>query len=86
MMNVNQYADKVVNDFIKNITDYVFLAIEHDDAAMREYMSKVNEFGLTQVNTTIGKKVREILKLENIDESDNPKSRIIQTYTRHKIS
>jgi len=86
MMNVNQYAEKVVNDFITDITDYVFLAIENDDAAMREYMSKVNEFGLTQVNTTIGKKVREILKLENIDESDNPKSRIIQTYTRHRTS
>ena len=83
-MNVNDYAEKVVNDFITDITDYVFLAIEHDGAAMREYMNKVNEFGLTPVNTTIGKKVREILKLENIDESDNPKSRIIQTYTRHR--
>jgi hypothetical protein len=85
-MNVNEYAELVVSRFITDITDYVFLAIERDDEAMREYMSKVNEFELKPVNTTIGKKVKEMLNLENIGECDTPKSRIIQTYTRHKVN
>ncbi|MDR0456949.1 MAG: hypothetical protein LBH20_09750 [Treponema sp.] len=85
-MNVSEYAAQVVSRFITDITDHVFLAIERDDEAMREYMCKVNEFGLAPINTTIGRKVKEMLNLENIDESDKPKSRIIQTYTRHSIT
>ena len=83
-MSVNDYAEQVVNNFITDITDHVFLSIERNDDLMRKYMSNVNLYGLDAVNTTIGKKVKELLSLENIDESDTPKSRLIKSYTRHK--
>jgi len=83
-MNVNEYAEQVVNDFITDITDHLFLSIEREDKLIREYMKNVNRYGLDAVNMTIGRKVKEILNLENLDENDNPKSRIIQSYTRHK--
>jgi len=84
-MSVNDYAEKVVKEFITNITDYVFLAIEHDDEAMREYIRKVDEFGLTAVNTAIGKKVKEILNLDNCGRNEKPQSRIILSYETHKV-
>jgi len=85
-MNVSQYAEKVVNDFITDITDYVFLAIEHDDAAMREYLAVTSKSGKDEVNQTIGKKVKELLNLENDGETTKCKSSLIESYTRHKIS
>jgi hypothetical protein len=84
-MNVSEYAEKVVNDFIIDITDYVFLSIEQDDDRMRKHLRSVSDLGLDEVNTTIGKKVKEILHLENIDENNEPKSRLIKSYTRHKV-
>ena len=84
-MSVSAYAEQVVNNFVTHITDHVFLSIERDDDLMREYMSNVNRYGLDTVNTTIGKKVKEMLNLENDGENKNPKSRIIQSYTIHKI-
>jgi len=84
-MSVNEYAEQVVNNFITDITDHVFLSIERDDILMREYMGNVNSYGLDAVNMAIGKKVWDILKLDNLDEKGKPKSRLIQTYTRHKI-
>jgi len=84
-MNADTYAEKVVRDFITDITDYVFLAIEQNDELMREYMSNVNSNGLTAVNTSIGRTVKELLNLDNDEEVKARKSRLIETYTKHKI-
>ena len=83
-MSINDYAEQVVNNFIKEITDHVFLAIERDDDVMREYMTNVNRYGLDAVNMSIGKKIREMLNLENDGENPRPKSRLIKSYTFHK--
>jgi hypothetical protein len=83
-MSVIDYAEQVVNNFITDITDHVFLNIERNDKLMRDYMINVGLYGLDAVNTTIGKKVKEQLSLENSGESDEPKSRLIKSYTRHK--
>jgi hypothetical protein len=82
-MSANDYAEQVVRNFITHITDHVFLSIERDDALMREYMSNVGRYGLDAVNQAIGKKVKEILALNNDGESEDPKSRLIKSYTRH---
>ena len=82
-MTVNNYADKVVNDFIHEITDHVFLSIEHDDSFMREYMTCVNRFGLDAVNKAIGLKIKERLNLDNDGENNKPKSCLIKVYTLH---
>ena len=84
-MGVNEYAEQVVNSFVEDITEHLFLSIEQNDDIMREYMTNVNRFGLDILNMAIGKKIKELLNLENIDENTNPKSRLIKTYTRHKI-
>jgi len=84
-MNVNDYAEQVVTNFIRDITDHVFLSIERDDRLMREHMSNIGNHGRTAVDTTIGKKVRELLNLQNDGENKEPKSRLIESYTYHKI-
>jgi len=84
-MSVNEYAENIIDNFILNITDYVFLSIEQDDIIMREYMTNVNRYGLDAVNMAIGLKIKEQLSLENDCENNNPKSRLIKSYTCHKI-
>jgi len=84
-MSVSEYAKQVVENFITDITDHVFLSIERNDNSMREYMSNVNRYGLDAVNTAIGKNVKELLNIENDGENNEPKSRLIKSYTRHKI-
>jgi hypothetical protein len=83
-MGVNDYAEQVVDNFIRDITDHVFLSIEQDDDAMREYMTNVNRFNLEPVNMAIGLKIKERLGLENDGENSNPKSRLIKSYTYHR--
>jgi len=83
-MNANDYAQQVVRNFITDITDYVFLAIEQNDKLMREYMTNVNRYGLDTLNKAIGLAVKEQLNLENDGENDKPQSRLIKIYTRHK--
>jgi len=82
-MTVNDYAEQVVNNFITDITDHIFVNIERNDGLMREYMSKVKSFGLDNVNMAIGKKVKDLLNLKNSDQCRKPQSRLITTYTRH---
>ena len=82
-MSANDYAEQVVSQFIRNITDHVFCSIEHDDAQMREYMTNVNRYGLDTLNMAVGKAIKQRLNLENNGENPNPKSRLIKSYTFH---
>ena len=84
-MDINEYAEKVVNNFITVITDYVFINIERNEDLLREYEENVKLNNKDDINKAIGKKVKELLKLENIDENGKPKSGLITKYTRHKI-
>jgi len=83
-MNVNEYADQVIDNFILEITDNLFLFIERDDIVMREYMTNVDRYGLATVNKAIGQKIKDRLGLENDGENTSPKSRLIKSYTRHR--
>jgi len=85
-MNANEYAEQVVNEFITDITDHLFLSIEQDDKKMRDYTTNVNRYGLDVLNKAIGFKVKELLNLENCDENKEPKSKLIKSYTRHRIN
>jgi len=84
-MNSHEYVEKVVRNFIENITDELFLSIEHDDERMREYMTNVNRFGLEELNRALGLKIKERLNLEYDGEDHSPTSRLIKSYTRHKV-
>jgi len=83
-MSSHEYVEKVVDTFIENITDHVFLSIERGDATMREYMHNVNMFGLEELNRAIGLKVKERLQLDHCGENHHPKSRLIKSFTIHK--
>ena len=83
MMNANEYAERIVRDFMRDITDHVFLHIQHDEDLMREYQTRVNENSLKVINQAIGKKVKEVFGLENAEICHEPKSWLIKDYTRH---
>ena len=82
-MSANDYAEKVVLEFMKNITDHVFLSIQHDDDALRAYQTQVNRHGLQTVNAAIGLKVKTMFKLDNDGVCDSPKSALIDGFTYH---
>lgn len=82
-MNANDFAEKVVRDFVRNITDHVFLNIQHNESLMREYQTAVNESSLQVVNQAIGKKVKDLLRLQNDGISCEPKSWLIKDFTQH---
>jgi hypothetical protein len=84
-MSENDYAEEVVGKFIRDITDHVFLAIEHNETLMREYQTNVNRYGLDKVNMAIGKKVKTMLNLDNDGVNKSPKSKLIKDYTCHKL-
>jgi len=83
-MTANDYAEKIVEDFMKNITDHVFENIQNNEKLMREYQTRVNENSLKSINTAIGKKVKELFNLENDGVCDAPKSWLIKDFTYHK--
>jgi len=82
-MTANDYAEKVVKEFMRNITDYVFLNIQNNEELMREYQSQVNSNSLKSVNTAIGKKVKELFDLANDGVCNSPKSWLIKDFTYH---
>src|ERR1035437_5582752 len=83
-MTASEYAEKVVLDFMRNITDHVFLNIQRNEGLMRGYKTQVNENSLMEVNTAIGRKVKELFKLENDGVCDKPKSWLIKDFTYHR--
>lgn len=83
-MTPNEYAEKVALDFMRNITDHVFLNIQNNEELMREYQTRVNENSLHAVNQAIGRKVKEIFQLENDGECNTPKSWLIKDFTFHR--
>lgn len=82
-MTASEYAEQIVLEFMRNITDHVFLSIQGNEKLMRDYQTQVDRDGLRAVNTAIGSKVREIFKLENDGVCDAPKSWLIKDFTYH---
>ncbi len=82
-MTPNEYAEKVVSDFMRDITDHVFLNIQSNEKLMRDYQTQVNENSLQAVNQAIGRKVKEIFDLENDEVCNTPKSWLIKDFTFH---
>jgi len=83
-MTSDEYAEKVVLEFLRDITDHVFLNIQNNEELMREYQRQVNENSLKAVNTAIGKKVKEVFDLKDDVVCKTPKSWLIQSFTSHK--
>lgn len=82
-MTTEEFAQKVVEKFSEEITDSVFLYIENDKELMHDYLRLVSEKDLDTVNKALGRKIKEKFGVENLDRSNNPKSKLIQSYTKH---
>lgn len=80
---IKEFAVDVVNDFCDDITDKLFLHIQGDEKLMDRYASLVSEVGKEVVNQDLGLLFKEILNLENKDICKDPKSELIESYTRH---
>jgi hypothetical protein len=83
-MTPNEYAEEVVREFMRNITDHVFLHIQNDEQLMRKYQTRVNENSLLSVNQAIGRKVKEIFDLKDDGQCNAPQSWLIKDFTFHK--
>ena len=78
------FAQNVVSRFYEELTDLVFLYIENDRELMHQYLRLVSESNLDTVNKALGKKIKEKFGVENLDVNRSPKSKLIQSYTKHK--
>ena len=83
MSNLNNFTNKVLDVFSKEITDQVFLTIQNDRQLMHEYLKLVGSKGLAVVNQQIGKAVKRRFELANdVERQEQPKSTLIQSHTR----
>jgi hypothetical protein len=75
------FADKVISQKNKSITDEIFLLIQNNKDLMQEYLRLVEGNSLSSVNTQIGRHVKEAYKLTNAAErNDEPSSTLIKSY------
>lgn len=77
------FIDEILKTFNRDITDRVFLIIEEDKSLMQNYLRIVSTSGLDTVNKAIGKRIKSYYDLENLEENNNPKSKLIKSYTEH---
>jgi hypothetical protein len=82
-MTTEEFAQKVVEKFSEELTDLVFLYIENNKDLMHEYLHLVSDYDLDKVNRDLGKKIKEKFHVDNLGRNDEPKSKLIQSYTQH---
>ena len=78
--SINEFAEKVIDGFSKEITDQVFLMIENDRILFQEYLRLVSDTKLDTVNQAIGKMVKQKYGLINSTRQGNPKSKLIKSH------
>lgn len=83
-MTLNQFQQKALSQFTKEITDIFFSYIENDKELLQDYLRVIGgENTLDNTNMTLGAAVKEWFGLENGNENSNPKSKLIRSYTEH---
>lgn len=82
-MTTEQFAQKVTDKFNEELTDLVFQYIENDAELMHDYLRLVSDKDLDTVNKALGRKIKEKFGVENLERNNNPKSKLIQSYTKH---
>lgn len=73
--------------FALHITDYVFLTIEDDKALLKRYLDQIATTGsLKGVNGFLGNQIKKQLNVGDVPgRGKNPRSKLIQSYKKHKI-
>lgn len=82
----NDFVNKVLEKFTKQITDQVFLMIQNDRSLYAEYCNQCHSQGKDNLNRDLGKAIKEHFELINLDEAklEEVKSVLITSYTKHK--
>jgi hypothetical protein len=84
-MTTDQFANKVIDKFCKELTDLVFQYIENDAELKQDYQKFGSKKELHAVNQALGKKIKERFGVENLERSNQPKSNLIKSYTKHTL-
>ena len=74
------FADEVIRQKNKSITDEIFLLIQNDKDLMQKYLQLVEKHHLSPVNTQIGKHVKKAYGLKNAERNKEPLSTLIKGY------
>lgn len=82
-MTAQEIADAAIARLNARITDEIFLIIQNDRDLMHEYLRAIEsqQGGLTTVNQTIGRIVKDRYVLTNAENrQENPRSTLIQSH------
>jgi hypothetical protein len=63
----------------------VFQYIENDAELKQDYQKFGSGEELYPVNQALGKKIKERFGVENLERSNQPKSNLIKSYTKHTL-
>lgn len=84
-MNLNEFKEKALTQFTKEITDLFFLFIENDEELMHDYLRVIGREGdLDTTNKRLGEAVKSWFRLENGEVNQEPMSKLIESYTEHR--
>ncbi|MBC8470290.1 MAG: hypothetical protein H8D56_12530 [Planctomycetes bacterium] len=82
-MTSKEIAQEAIAKMNKRITNEIFLIIQNDRKLMHEYLRAVEANGLDSLNQSIGKEVKKIYQLTNLnDREDNPSCTLIQSHQK----
>lgn len=85
MSLLSDFAEKVMKQYSKKITDEIFLMIQNNKELMCEYLKLVETDGLTVVNQQIGKKIKNRFSLDNdFTRNEIPRSTLIKSHQEFK--
>lgn len=86
MTKLDNFFDKVFDEFNRDITDRIFLMIQNDSDLMADYLKLVSdsEVGKDTLNRKLGEKIKDEYNLDDREENKNPYSTLIKSYTEHK--
>jgi hypothetical protein len=83
-MNLQDFKEKALTRFTREITDIFFCYIENDEELLQDYQRIIGREGdLDTTNKKLGEAVKSWFRLENDNENRDPKSKLIRSYTKH---
>ena len=83
-MTLQQFQQRALTQFTREITDIFFSYIENDEDLLQDYQRVIGrESNLDETNMALGASVKEWFRLENGNINRDPKSKLIRSYTEH---
>jgi hypothetical protein len=84
-MTIDEFKNKALTQFTKEITDIFFCYIEGDKELLQDYLRVIGrDNDLDTTNKKLGRAVKDWFSLENGEDNQEPVSYLIRSYTEHK--